>query len=38
MIPSNFKEKENKLTINIKKVAEVIKHMPCVRKGIMKFP
>lgn len=27
MIPSNFREKENKVAINIKKVAKLIKHM-----------
>lgn len=30
MIPSNFREKENQVTINIKKVAEEIKHMPWI--------
>ena len=38
MIPTDFNEKENKVTSSIKKVAEVIKLMACLRKGIMKFP
>lgn len=38
MIPTDFNEKENKVTSSIKKVAEVIKHMACLRQGIMTFP
>lgn len=38
MIPTDFNEKENKVTRSIKKVAEAIKHMASLRQGIMKFP
>lgn len=38
MIPTDFSEKENTVTSSIKEVAEVIKHMARLRKGIMTFP